>query len=750
MLLQVSRRSNSFVHALGASSPPTRRSEDTSPLGHTSFLRGDSCISPALCATERLECQSWEMASEASALDELHSELTCPVCLELFREPVILECGHHFCRQCITQCWDAKPEESPTCPQCRKTCTLKLRPNSLLCNVVESVRRARAMDTHPREASVSPERNPRPPVSANSPELVSEPDYCEEHEEKLKLYCEDDQIAICLVCGMSRDHKTHSVIPINEAFENYKSTRLECCLGGIRAPAVFVLLLCLSLTLSLGLTTLTGLTSEKLSVVLQRVEVQREEASCCQTQTNQKMMEIKEQASTLEDQISWEFVQLRELLQREEEEVKAGLRREKEERLRLLDQTLTHTTQQISALELTAQELHHKLREEDHPAQLRVREGGREGGREGERGGREGEREGEEDHPAQLRVRERERREGEGGEREREEGERERGRERRTIPLSSGERGRGRERRERGREGERGGREGEEDHPAQLRVREGGRGEREGGGGREEREDHPAQLRVREREGGREGEREGEREREEGERERRTTPLSSGEGEEDHPAQLRVREAWRGGEERRRERRRERRTTPLSSGEGEEDHPAQLRVREGGREGEEDHPAQLRVREGGRERGRGGPPRSAQGERGREGGRGGPPRSAQGDRGRERRTTPLSSGGGPPRSAQGERGREGGRGEGEEDHPAQLRVIEGGREGGRERRTTPLSSGGEGEEDHPLSSGVIEGGREGGRGGPPRAAQGEREREGGREGGREGERERGREGEICC
>ncbi|KAI1888605.1 hypothetical protein AGOR_G00186880, partial [Albula goreensis] len=332
MLLQVSRRSNSFVHASGASSPPTRRSEDTSPLGHTSFLRGDSCISPALCATERLECQSWEMASEASALDELHSELTCPVCLELFREPVILECGHHFCRQCITQCWDAKLEESPTCPQCRKTCTLKLRPNSLLCNVVESVRRARAMDTHPREASVSPERDPRPPVSANSPELVSEPDYCEEHEEKLKLYCEDDQIAICLVCGMSRDHKTHSVIPINEAFENYK---------------------------------------EKLSVVLQRVEVQREEASCCQTQTNQKMMEIKEQASTLEDQISWEFVQLRELLQREEEEAKAGLRREKEERLRLLDQTLTHTTQQISALELTAQELHHKLREEDHPAQLR-------------------------------------------------------------------------------------------------------------------------------------------------------------------------------------------------------------------------------------------------------------------------------------------------------------------------------------------------------------------------------------------
>lgn len=73
----------------------------------------------------------------------------------------------------------------------------------------------------------------------------------------------------------------------------------------------------------------------------------------------------------LEEQIGWEFRQLREFLEREEEEAKSRLRRVKEERLRLLDETLTQTTQQISALEITAEQLQSKLGEEENPALLR-------------------------------------------------------------------------------------------------------------------------------------------------------------------------------------------------------------------------------------------------------------------------------------------------------------------------------------------------------------------------------------------
>ncbi|XP_048826573.1 E3 ubiquitin-protein ligase TRIM39-like [Brienomyrus brachyistius] len=271
------------------------------------------------------------MASEVRALEELHSELTCSVCLDLFREPVILECGHHFCRVCITRCWDAKPDESPTCPQCRKTCTSNLRPNSLLCNVVESVRRARAMDTRPRVQSV-PQGDVvhKPPGAASGSDGGRE--YCQEHEEKLKLFCEDDQVAICLVCGMSRDHRMHNVIPISEAFENYK---------------------------------------EQLTVALQRVHLQMEQAERFQAQTNQTIVAVKEQTAALEDQIAQEFRQLREFLDHEEEDVKGRLQREKEHRMQRLAESLAHAAGQLSSLQAAEEQLHRKLQQEENPALLR-------------------------------------------------------------------------------------------------------------------------------------------------------------------------------------------------------------------------------------------------------------------------------------------------------------------------------------------------------------------------------------------
>uniref|UniRef100_A0A4W3JN01 B30.2/SPRY domain-containing protein n=1 Tax=Callorhinchus milii TaxID=7868 RepID=A0A4W3JN01_CALMI len=52
-----------------------------------------------------------------AAAHSLSEDLVCPVCLDLFTDPVTLDCGHNFCRCCISQSWETK--ESKACPECR-------------------------------------------------------------------------------------------------------------------------------------------------------------------------------------------------------------------------------------------------------------------------------------------------------------------------------------------------------------------------------------------------------------------------------------------------------------------------------------------------------------------------------------------------------------------------------------------------------------------------------------------------------
>ncbi|XP_059826804.1 zinc finger protein RFP-like isoform X2 [Hypanus sabinus] len=128
----------------------------------------------------------------------LVQELTCPICLEVFADPVFLECGHHFCGACISQVW-GRVSGDVSCPQCRQVFVQRnTRPAHILSNVAEQVRQLR----------VTAER---------TEEFV-----CREHDEKLKLFCQVEQEMICLVCGLSAQHKMHNVIPIKEAAQALK------------------------------------------------------------------------------------------------------------------------------------------------------------------------------------------------------------------------------------------------------------------------------------------------------------------------------------------------------------------------------------------------------------------------------------------------------------------------------------------------------------------------------------------------
>ncbi|XP_069488432.1 E3 ubiquitin-protein ligase TRIM39-like isoform X2 [Ambystoma mexicanum] len=131
---------------------------------------------------------------------DLKEEATCSICLEFFKDPVTIDCGHNFCRSCITQCWEGS-EVKCLCPQCRENSPGRsLRPNRQLGNIVEMVKRINL------------------PTAVKSPAKA----LCVKHEEKLKLFCEEDQEIICLVCRESTLHKTHCVSPIEEAAQGCK------------------------------------------------------------------------------------------------------------------------------------------------------------------------------------------------------------------------------------------------------------------------------------------------------------------------------------------------------------------------------------------------------------------------------------------------------------------------------------------------------------------------------------------------
>ncbi|XP_074535610.1 nuclear factor 7, ovary-like [Halichoeres trimaculatus] len=133
----------------------------------------------------------------ASRLEE---DLSCPVCHEVFKDPVLLSCSHSFCKDCLQSWWREK--EDRECPVCkRRHSKVLLPPNLALKNLCESFLQ---------------ERGQRP----------SE-DLCSLHSEKLKLFCLDDQQPVCVVCRDSEKHSEHRYRPIDEAAGNHKKKLLE-------------------------------------------------------------------------------------------------------------------------------------------------------------------------------------------------------------------------------------------------------------------------------------------------------------------------------------------------------------------------------------------------------------------------------------------------------------------------------------------------------------------------------------------
>ncbi|XP_072273784.1 uncharacterized protein [Pyxicephalus adspersus] len=73
-------------------------------------------------------------------MQSMKEELTCPICLNIFTDPVVLQCGHCFCLNCIQAVLDTKSQSKLyTCPECRRKYSKRplLWKNRKLQNIVE-------------------------------------------------------------------------------------------------------------------------------------------------------------------------------------------------------------------------------------------------------------------------------------------------------------------------------------------------------------------------------------------------------------------------------------------------------------------------------------------------------------------------------------------------------------------------------------------------------------------------------------
>uniref|UniRef100_A0A8C5KX86 RING-type E3 ubiquitin transferase n=1 Tax=Jaculus jaculus TaxID=51337 RepID=A0A8C5KX86_JACJA len=126
---------------------------------------------------------------------ELQDQLQCPICLEVFKEPLMLQCGHSYCKDCLVSLSRRHLDAELRCPVCRQSVDgSSSPPNVSLARVIDALRL-------PGDA---------------------EPAVCVHHRNPLSLFCEKDQELICGLCGLLGSHQRHQVTPASTVYSRMK------------------------------------------------------------------------------------------------------------------------------------------------------------------------------------------------------------------------------------------------------------------------------------------------------------------------------------------------------------------------------------------------------------------------------------------------------------------------------------------------------------------------------------------------
>ncbi|KAM4610655.1 E3 ubiquitin/ISG15 ligase TRIM25 [Polymixia lowei] len=191
----------------------------------------------------------------------LAHELSCPICLQLFSDPVVLPCGHNYCLACISQASDTKGGSDETlsrCPECRVEFedVESLQKNFKLCGIIEGYRAT----SHPPDDQLETGRNLdvlcdhcidvdtpavktclRCEVSLCNRHLqrhhekesfrvhsMVEPQNglglrgCVTHRRPLEYFCSSDMTSLCATCFIEGFHQNHDVLTFDVAEEEMR------------------------------------------------------------------------------------------------------------------------------------------------------------------------------------------------------------------------------------------------------------------------------------------------------------------------------------------------------------------------------------------------------------------------------------------------------------------------------------------------------------------------------------------------
>ncbi|XP_031453926.1 E3 ubiquitin/ISG15 ligase TRIM25-like isoform X2 [Phasianus colchicus] len=211
--------------------------------------------------------------AEPRVLKELEEELICSVCLDVYRNPVSLSCGHSFCEACIQGVLSNQryPQGLLSCPLCsaQEALPTKLQPNIQLRSVVqkfldtseqnatleEEVKREMECEEEGESSDLRDEEilcdfcleKPQPAVKTCmncetslceahlgkhstkaflTSHVLMEPcdarvlaeRRCSQHGKLLECYCVTDSICVCMLCCATSSHRSHEIISVEEAF----------------------------------------------------------------------------------------------------------------------------------------------------------------------------------------------------------------------------------------------------------------------------------------------------------------------------------------------------------------------------------------------------------------------------------------------------------------------------------------------------------------------------------------------------